>query len=353
MPASTTPNSDRKNQAMRQVVENWLNQIWYGGKEAPNWLKALVPVYGKLFDLDRKSKKARQPEALKGRAILVVGNITTGGSGKTPLVIRLCRVFEQAGIRVGVASRGYGRKGSALELVTANSSATEVGDEPIVIARRAGVPVMVANDRCKAATALFSQGVDIVIADDGLQHHRLPRVCEICVIDGQREFGNGLLLPAGPLREPVKRLGDFDYVVINGNESLSGGRKDIIRMQMVPGQLFSLSGNESWRLSQFAGCRVNAVAGIGNPDRFFKVMKNAGLKLAEHVFPDHHAYKQENFSVMEPGLPIIMTEKDAVKCTHLGLENAWFLSVEASLPSALENELILKMGSIISSRRRG
>jgi tetraacyldisaccharide 4'-kinase len=338
---------------MRQRIENWLNQIWYGEKAAPGWLKILVPVYSKLFALDKKSKTKRQPEALKGRAILVVGNITVGGSGKTPLVIRLCRVFEQAGLRAAVASRGYGRKGGSLELVTAESAATEVGDEPIVIARRAGVPVMVAADRCQAASALFSQGADIVIADDGLQHHRLPRSCEICVVDAQREFGNRMLLPAGPLREPVERLGDFDYVVVNGYENHANGIEDVIRMQLVQGPLFSLSGTESWRLSQFAGCRVNAVAGIGNPQRFFKVLKNAGLKTVEYAYPDHHQYKQDNFSDMEPGLPIIMTEKDAVKCTHLKLENAWFLSVEASLPAALEKDLIRRMSEIVNAGKGG
>ena len=329
--------------AMRQKLEHWLNQIWYGGVEPPAWLRWLVPLYRAAFVLDRSIKTSRRPKDLAAIPIAVVGNLTVGGSGKTPLVIRLCRLLEQAGLRPGVVSRGYGRSDRHLVLVKANSSPSEAGDEPLVIARRTGVPVVVSSDRCEGARKLISQGVNVIISDDGLQHHRLPRTVEICVVDGERAFGNGELLPAGPLREPVNRMNAVDFVVINGAEPVSGLNHEATRMLFVPGLLYSLGGDETWRLSQFAGCRVNALAGIGNPERFFKTLEQAGLHLKKHVFPDHHAYSASDFSSLEPGWPIIMTEKDAVKCRGLELDNAWYLAVEASLPSAWEVEFLSRM----------
>jgi tetraacyldisaccharide 4'-kinase len=328
---------------MRQRLEAWLNRVWYGGKEAPAWLKVLVPVYRIGYLLDRLVKRHQQPAALRGRAIVVVGNLSVGGSGKTPLVIRLCRVLQQAGLKPGVVSRGYGRKRGGLVEVTPESDALTTGDEPLVIARRCGVPVVVAADRCAAAELLFQRGVDVVIADDGLQHHRLPRRVEICVVDGQREFGNGGLLPAGPLREPLKRLREFDFVIVNASDTPVSESSNTVRMNLVPGLLYALEDAGSWRLAQFSGCRVNAIAGIGNPERFFRTLQQAGLQLLPHVFPDHHVFRSVDFAGLEPGLPVIMTEKDAVKCRGMGLENAWYLAVEASLPSAWESALLSKL----------
>lgn len=331
---------------MRQQFERWLNQVWYAGNKPPAWLRALVPLYQAGYWLDRKFKRARQPAGLKGRAIVIVGNIVAGGSGKTPLVIRLCQLARAAGYRPAVISRGYGRSSGALTEVCKDSSPAEIGDEPLVIARRSGSPVVVASDRCAAAQFLFDRGADLVISDDGLQHHRLPRLVEICVVDGERGLGNGQLLPAGPLREPPSRLENVDFVVINGVHDELPGRATggctssclevAAHMQLAPGLLHALNGSETWRLSQFAGCRANAIAGIGNPDRFFRVLQQAGLQTVNHAFPDHHAFSQEDFTDMERGLPLIMTEKDAVKCHSLGLENAWFLAIEAVLPAAWE-----------------
>jgi tetraacyldisaccharide 4'-kinase len=330
---------------MRQRLEHWLNEIWYGGGSPPAWLLWLVPLYRMLLRLDRRWKLARQPEDLSDKWIVVVGNLTVGGSGKTPLVIRLCRVLEKAGLHPGVVSRGYGRKSNQLIQVVPGCSANDTGDEPLVIARRTGVPVVVSADRCAGARHLFEQGINVVISDDGLQHHRLPRKVEICVVDGEREFGNGLLLPAGPLREPLSRLGEVDFVVINGAEHVQGVSQEATRMQFVPGLLYALNGEETWRLSQFSGCRVNALAGIGNPERFFKSLEQAGLHVEKHVFPDHHAFSASDFSSLEPGWPIIMTEKDAVKCRGLELDNAWYLSVEASLPSSWEQDFLVRLSA--------
>jgi len=332
---------------MRQQLDRWLNQVWYQGSEPPTWLKALVPLYQAGYWLDKKLKLARRPAGLKGRAIVIVGNIVAGGSGKTPLVIRLCQLARAAGYRPAVISRGYGRSSGVLAEVSKDASPAEIGDEPLVIARRSGAPVVVAADRCAAAQFLFDRGADLVISDDGLQHHRLPRTVEICVVDGERGLGNGQLLPAGPLREHPARLKSVDFVVINAAQdeltdrslaaSLASRPEDAVHMQLAPGLLHALNGNETWRLSQFAGCRVNAIAGIGNPERFFRILQQAGLQTTNHAFPDHHAFSRQDFTAVEPGLPLIMTEKDAVKCCSLGLENAWFLAVEAVLPDAWES----------------
>ncbi len=335
---------------MRLEIERWLNRVWYGQQTPPLWLRALVPLYRGAFLLDRKFQKLKSSE-LEGKPILVVGNLTVGGSGKTPLVIRLCRVFKDAGLKVGVASRGYGRQSRGLQLVSKNSDPSMVGDEPLLIAQRSGVPVVVANDRCAAAQALFEQGVDLVIADDGLQHHRLPRSMEICVIDSSREFGNGRQLPAGPLREPLQRLQQVDYVVVNGEVGPSLATAKAVSMQLVPGMLHSLDQNLSWRLSQFAGCRASAVAGIANPERFFHSLEQAGLILDRHAFPDHHAFSMNDFAELNSNYPIIMTEKDAVKCRGLAINKAWYLAVDAHLPGEFESAVLTGMIAAVRQQR--
>ena len=328
---------------MRSETELKLNGIWYGGQPAPWWLRALVPVYSLGNRLDRWLKLRRRPDDLKSVFIIVVGNITVGGSGKTPLVIRLCQLLREAGLKPGVISRGYGRRTPGLRLVSPASDPDLVGDEPLLIAQRAGVPVIVSADRCEAARRLLQQEINVIISDDGLQHYRLPRTLEICVVDGSRGFGNGRLLPAGPLREPLERLAAFDSIVINGETENLPAELPTTPMTLVSGMLRSLDDGQGWRLGQFAGCKANAVAGIGNPDRFFDLLRHAGIKVSPHVFPDHHIFQADDFESMEPSLPILMTEKDAVKCKGLGLKNAWFLSVDAVLPAQWEQSLLKRV----------
>jgi tetraacyldisaccharide 4'-kinase len=325
---------------MRTRIEKRLNEIWYGGDPAPLWLKALVPLYVAGNHLDRMRKTRQRPDDLGAACIIVVGNITVGGSGKTPLVIRLCQLLRQAGFSPGVISRGYGRRERGLRLASPVSNPGVVGDEPLLIAQRSGVPVVVANDRCEAARALLQQQVNVIISDDGLQHYRLPRDIEICVIDGKRAFGNGRLLPAGPLREPLERLSTVDHLVVNGEGPESLEKLETVPMTLVPGLLRSLENGQSWRLSQFKGCRVHGIAGIGNPGRFFSTLEHAGISVLEHIFPDHHAFRKDDFERMDDSLPILMTEKDFVKCKSLGLKNAWYLSVDAALPVDWERALI-------------
>lgn len=325
---------------VRAEFERHLAGIWYGNEPAPAWLKGLVPLYRLASRIDKQWKSKRKCTDLAGTCIVVVGNLTAGGSGKTPLVIRLCRIFKKAGLSPGVVSRGYGRKERGLRLVSPASSPAVVGDEPLLISRRSGVPVIVAANRCEAARALLKKKVNVIISDDGLQHHQLPRNVEICVIDGARGLGNGLLIPAGPLREPPERLLSVDHVIINGESDCVPGDIDTQTMSLAPGLLKSLVDGDAWRLSQFTGCTVNAVAGIGNPDRFFSLLRHSGIKVIEYSFPDHHVYSEADFADMDKNFPLVMTEKDAVKCTGLGLKNAWYLTVDAHLPHYWEQSLL-------------
>jgi len=340
---------------MRGVNESRMNEIWYGAESAPLWMKGLVPAYRVGQKLHRRWQLWRQPSDLANACIIVVGNLSVGGSGKTPLVVRLCRLLRDAGLQTGVISRGYGRSETRLRLVSPASDPRLVGDEPLLIAQQAGVPVIVSPDRCAAARALLKKGIKVVISDDGLQHYRLPRKIEICVIDGSRGFGNGRLLPAGPLRELPHRLNSVDHVVINGElreplQWLETSGHEVTQMYLAPGLLRPLDGRQRWRLSQFGGCRVNAVAGVGNPGRFFDMLRGARIKVIEHVFPDHHAYTREDFEPMDSELPILMTEKDAVNCRALGLENAWFLSVDAVLPSEWEAGLLRQVRDCLKGK---
>lgn len=328
---------------MRAETEQKLNRYWYGGEPPPAWLRLLAPLYRLGNRLDRKVKTARRPDDLAQARIIVVGNLVAGGAGKTPLVIRLCECLRAAGLQAGVVSRGYGRKGTGTQSVTSGSDPIEVGDEPLLIARRTGAPVVVAEDRCEGARLLLDNGVDVIVSDDGLQHYRLPRTLEICVIDGARGFGNGLSLPAGPLREPLKRLESVDYVVVNGEGAPLPEGLETVPMTITPGWLRALHDRQSWRLAQFAGCRVNAVAGIGNPARFFELLRHARITVNEYPFPDHHRFTGADFESLAPDLPVVMTEKDAVKLAGIELKNAWALEVDATLPAGFEAELMKRI----------
>jgi tetraacyldisaccharide 4'-kinase len=328
---------------VRAGLEQKLNAIWYGAERLPFWLKPLAAVYRAGQAADRARQLRQQPEDLRNASIVVVGNLTAGGAGKTPLVIRICELLGGAGLKAGVISRGYGRKGAGLLRVGPDSRPEDAGDEPVLIARRTGAPVIVDADRCKAARALLADGVDVVVSDDGLQHYRLPRSVEVCVLDGARGLGNGRLLPAGPLREPAQRLQSVDFVIVNGGEIDRFSIPGAVSMSLVPGRLRSLCGTQSWRLSEFAGCRVNAVAGIGNPERFFDTLRSARITVNEYAFPDHHEFTPADFESLEPELPVLMTEKDAVKASAFSLENAWYLEVDAALPREWETAFLARM----------
>lgn len=269
--------------------------------------------------------------------VIVVGNITTGGTGKTPLVIAVVNILKQAGYNPGIISRGYGGKARTWpQQVRPDADPVMVGDEPVIIARRTGCPMAVGPNRVQAVTALLAYyDCDIVVSDDGLQHYALERDVEVVVVDGMRRFGNGWCLPAGPLRETMDRLQEVDLVVTNGNPV-----GDEYPMDYVGRQWINVSEPDSnAEMSQFAGQQVHAIAGVGNPQRFFNMLRNEGVDVIEHTYPDHYAFTRDDFE-FEKTLPILMTEKDAVKCERLQLDNAWYVPIQAQVQKKFENHLL-------------
>jgi len=279
--------------------------------------------------------------------LIVVGNITVGGAGKTPLVARLVDLLRDAGYQPGVISRGYGGQSAQWpQQVRADSNPRLVGDEPVLLARRCRCPIVVGPDRVAAARALLdTHGCNVILSDDGLQHYRLQRDLEIAVVDGFRRLGNGACLPAGPLREPPSRLREVDFVVGNGaargDEYLMSLRGDRAVNLTDPGISVSLAG--------FSQSTVHAVAGIGDPGRFFDQLRHARLRILEHPFPDHHAFRPEDLHFPQD-LPVLMTEKDAVKCQTFAPEGCWYVPVSARLEPAFEEDLLKRLASVAMAK---
>ncbi len=314
-------------------ARGFIERVWYGSRLAALPLLPLAGLFWVVATLRRLAYRwnflavERLPVP-----VIVVGNLTVGGAGKTPLVIWLAHHLRSHGVRPGILSRGY--RGTAREfpvLVTAETDPALVGDEPALIARRTGCPVVVDPDRVGGARSLLAhQPCDLLIADDGLQHYRLGRDLEIAVLDGARRLGNGLPLPAGPLREGAGRLRTVDFVVCNGGTPAPGEHA----MALRPGDLEALGRPESrQRLADWRGARVHAVAGIGNPERFFAMLRGLGLLVEPLAFPDHHVYTARDID--PPGdRPVLMTEKDAVKCRAFAAPRHWVVPVDAE-PDAL------------------
>lgn len=267
--------------------------------------------------------------------VVVVGNISVGGTGKTPLVIALVDALVEHGWHPGVVSRGYGGSQREPVLLPDTPEPARFGDEPCLIRRRTGVAVAVGHDRPAAAKLLLSEGADVVVADDGLQHYRLARDVEICVIDGVRGLGNGRMLPCGPLREPPSRLRTVDFCVRNGGNEKQG----MVTMRLEGDRAVHLRDPSRWRLLQtFADTRVHAVAGIGHPARFFDSLRAQGLHVIEHPFPDHHIFTRSDLDFGDD-FPVLMTEKDAIKCAGLAHERCWNVPVRAELPEAFFSQV--------------
>jgi tetraacyldisaccharide 4'-kinase len=274
--------------------------------------------------------------------VVVVGNLSVGGTGKTPLVIWLVQRLRQEGLRPGVVSRGYGRMQAGVCAVDASSTAAEVGDEPLLIHRRGQCPVWVGSDRvaaCRALLATYPE-CEVIVSDDGLQHYRMQRDVELVVVDAERRFGNGRLFPAGPLREPIRRLKRVDALIYNGGTADCDG----YAMRLCPGPIINLSdGRVLADLGVWRGRKIHAVAGIGNPQRFFRQLEELGLTIETHVFPDHHAYEAADLAFADDA-PLLMTEKDAVKCAGFAGPDWWYLPVEAEIDAALAAEVVRKLG---------
>jgi tetraacyldisaccharide 4'-kinase len=325
--------------------------MWYAGTPPPWPLRVLSRLFGVIVRL-RRAAYARGVWVSRrvARPVIVVGNVTVGGSGKTPLVIWLAQRLGERGHRPGVVLRGYGgaaATGRVPCLVTPDSDVAVVGDEALLLRRRTGVPVVVGRDRVGAAERLLATGVDVIIADDGLQHLRLARDFEIAVVDATRGLGNRYLLPAGPLREPAERLSQVDAVVINGEDGVpavaAAGVPAAFVMRLGGEWLRPLAGTgDAVALSSLAGKRVHAVAGIGNPRRFFAQLAAAGLTVVEHAFPDHHRYRAADLEFHDD-LPLLMTEKDAVKCRSFAAANRWYLPVAVSFAGADGEALLARL----------
>ena len=271
--------------------------------------------------------------------VIIVGNISVGGTGKTPLTLWLAEQLLAAGWHPGIISRGFGGSGSKPQEVLHGSDPAEVGDEPVLMAQRLLCPVWTGRDRPAAAQALLAAHpeCDVILSDDGLQHYRLQRDVEIVVVDGIRRFGNGFLLPAGPLREPPSRLREVDAVVINGDKVTAGE----YRMELEGVHFYNLLNPEiTASAADFHGQTVHAIAGIGHPERFFGYLKKLGLTLIAHPYPDHHQFSAADLACSDANA-LLMTEKDAVKCSAFADEKCWVLRVDARLDPALI-QLILK-----------
>lgn len=321
----------------------FITQHWYEPDVKPavvlSLLSALyqkVIVKKRRYFLANKNKVYRAPVP-----VIVVGNITVGGTGKTPVVIALSRYLTVQGYQVGVISRGYGGKSKTWpQEVCQDADPIIVGDEPALIKQHSACPVFVGPNRQADVEALLKQypETNVIISDDGLQHYALARDIEIAVIDSARMFGNQHLLPAGPLREPLSRLKEVDIQLYNGKD-IHSASSGTFNMQLLPSSVYQLNHVENQKnLADFSSQTVHAVAGIGHPQRFFNTLESAGIQVIPHAFTDHHQYKADDL-LFAPDLPLLMTEKDAVKCQKFKLDNAWVVSVSAEFTPGFYEKL--------------
>ncbi|HSN18806.1 MAG TPA: tetraacyldisaccharide 4'-kinase [Gammaproteobacteria bacterium] len=303
----------------------WLLRRWYS--PYPVWF--LIPLAWLFWLLSMLRRALLRPASLPV-PVIVVGNITVGGTGKTPFVLWLVDELKRRGRKPGIITRGYGGDARTPQHVLPDGDPRRVGDEAVLLARRSGVPVVAGRDRVAAARTLLGSGkVDVIVSDDGLQHYRLPRRHEFVLLDGSRGLGNGWLIPAGPLRETEARLSGVQVVI----KRVPGGDftwPDALRMSLKTDAAVSLGTGERRPLGAFAGQRVHAVAGIGNPQQFFATLEAAGLKVDGRALPDHAVLGMTELSFRDDA-PVFMTEKDAVKCAGLALSRHWYVHAEAAI----------------------
>jgi tetraacyldisaccharide 4'-kinase len=318
------------------TVQSWFNHIWYERASPPWWLLPFAPLYGGISGARRLLYTHGLRRATRIAApVIVVGNLSVGGTGKTPLVCWLVARLQEAGRRPGVVTRGYGGSARHVRMVEVSDDPGLVGDEPLLLARRTAAPVAIGRDRPAAAQLLVSAGCDVIVSDDGLQHYALARACEIVVIDGDRRFGNGWLLPAGPLRETPARMAKADAIVVNGGRALLDGA---FSMRLVAKNAVSLLGERVQALDALAGQSIHAVAGIGHPERFFNMLRSHGIEVAGHSLPDHAHLSLADISFADDKR-VLMTEKDAVKCSKIASSKHWYVPVSASFEGGETNAL--------------
>jgi tetraacyldisaccharide 4'-kinase len=334
-----------------------IEKVWFQGHVA-KWLfvPLLFPLTVMFTIISFLRRIAYQVGLLKrikiSVPIVVVGNIGIGGNGKTPTTLYLVEKLTEQGLKVGVVSRGYGSKAPHYPYqVSHESNAEQAGDEPLLIFKRTGVPVVIGADRVQACQRLVDLGCELIIADDGLQHYRLARDFEFVVVDGKRLFGNGLLLPAGPLRETTSRINSANCVIVNGESSWPGNSSKlsipVLTMQLKAKQVINVKSGVVIELETFLTTQltrdknINALAGIGDPQRFFNTLEQLGFNLVSAKgFIDHQAFTADDLQVFSQDIPLLMTEKDAVKCAGFAQDNFWYLPVDADFSTNSDNELI-------------
>ncbi|MCG9696940.1 tetraacyldisaccharide 4'-kinase [Shewanella sp. Isolate11] len=323
-------------------MQSFINRLWYGKPSLLNVITALLLLplsllFYLLSSCRRLSFRLGFSKAYRlSVPVIVVGNITVGGSGKTPTVIYLIELLRRQGYRPGVISRGYGVDFIGTRLVKIGMSPNEVGDEPAMIVGRTHVPMVIGRDRVAAAQQLLAEAeVDIIISDDGLQHYRLHRDVELLILDGERRFGNGFLLPAGPLREGVWRQKQVDFTIVNGEHCLERE----FAMQLLPSAFKPVVSDnlDEFRLESDAV----ALAGIGNPQRFFDTLSQQGIRVSQHYsFDDHQAFSLNDIESVAADKQVLMTEKDAVKCREFATQNWWYLPVDAKIDARFDQQLL-------------
>ncbi|MCG6984414.1 MAG: tetraacyldisaccharide 4'-kinase [Thiocapsa sp.] len=318
--------------------------IWYGRHPLGLLLLPLSWLYCLVVRLRRLAYRAGWlASARLPVPVVVVGNLTVGGTGKTPAVLRLADLLQARGWTPAIITRGYGGRASSWpRLVPPGADPGVFGDEPVLLASRSGCPVVAGPDRASAARLALDQGgVDVLLADDGLQHSRLARDIEIVVVDGARGFGNGRCLPAGPLREPKGRMRSVDFVLSNGGDPCGGHR-----MELIPGAAVNLRDRSRMRpIADFAGEHVLAVAAIGNPERFFAMLRGLGIAIRPRAYPDHYPFSASDLAEWPAG-PVLMTEKDAVKCARVAGEDHWYIPVEANLEAAFVDQFFARLEAL-------
>jgi tetraacyldisaccharide 4'-kinase len=307
-------------------VQSWLNSIWYDRAAPPWWLVPLSLTYGAVSGSRRFLYAHHLRKASRiSCPVVVVGNVSVGGTGKTPLVCWLVAHLAERGYKPGIVTRGYGGSSRDVRRIGAADDPNVVGDESILLARRTGAPVAIGRDRPAAAQLLAGGGCNVIVSDDGLQHYALARDCEVVVIDGDRRFGNGWLLPAGPLREAPGRLRAADAIVVNGGRAL---RQGALSMRLEAKTAVALRGGAVQPLRAFAGTSVHAVAGIGNPERFFNMLRSRGIEVMGRPLADHARLTPEDIEFGDDK-SVLMTEKDAVKCAQFAGTRHWYVPVSA------------------------
>ena len=344
-------------------MEAWLTSEWQRNGPWQLFLRPISWLFGLLVWLRRGAFRAGLLKSYSvGVPVIIVGNISVGGTGKTPLVLALVERLTQHGMHCGIVTRGYQRRSIEVKLnvihaVSANMQDAVVSDEATLLARRSGVPVYAAANRVAAAKTLLANHVevDVIVSDDGLQHYALRRDIEICVIDGERGLGNGGLLPAGPLREPASRLRTVDAIVVNcARTGAAHGKRfsastAAFDMSLANEHFVNLNTNRCIGLNDavaaFQGKDIHAMAGTGHPQRFFSHLVSLGFQLTTmRPFPDHHDYCESDLSRTDAEI-ILMTEKDAVKCGSFADERMWFMRIDAVLSNDFTDFVLKKLSA--------